>query len=180
MLDDGVRDRVITVKPRPSKYAKNRSARLHHSRHSLRKPVCKIRGPHTWGICRSHRQRREPKAEPPTQQPPRQQWWTEHDSEGESGHKSNTYELWSEPTSLWEDSCLTVGVTMAGWGMPVVCRVWCGGTIWGGNLEDRKLCKSSESKWMNGEGCVHTIKKKKKQHITFTWKQPKAYETCQH
>lgn len=28
--------------------------------------------------------------------------------------KQKTYELWSEPTSLWEDSCLTVGVTMAG------------------------------------------------------------------
>lgn len=26
----------------------------------------------------------------------------------------DTYALWSEPTSLWEDSCLTVGVTMAG------------------------------------------------------------------
>jgi hypothetical protein len=78
------------------------------------------------------------------------------------GHKGSTYELWSEPTSLWEDSCLTVGVTMAGWGMPVVCRVWCGGTMWGGNLEDRKLCKSSESKWMNEEGCAHIIKKNTK------------------
>lgn len=58
-----------------------------------------------------------------TTQEPRQQQWARQDGEGESDRKSDTHELWSEPTSLWEDSCLTVGVTMAGWGMPVVCRV---------------------------------------------------------
>lgn len=55
--------------------------------------------------------------------------------------------------SLWEDSCLTLGVTMAGCGMPVVCKLWWGGTMCGGNLEDRRLCKSSEwtqVKWEDG------------------------------
>lgn len=41
--------------------------------------------------------------------------------------------------------------------------------MWGGNLEDRKLCKSSESKCMNGGGmCTHNFKKRKKQHGTLT------------
>lgn len=44
--------------------------------------------------------------------------------------------------SLCEDSCLTLGVTMAGCGMPVVCRLWWGGTMWGGNLEVRKPSQS--------------------------------------
>lgn len=55
-----------------------------------------------------------------------------------------THELLSELMSLWVDSCLTLGVTMAGCGMPVVCKLWWGGTMCGGNLEDRRLCKSSE------------------------------------
>lgn len=55
-----------------------------------------------------------------------------------------THELLRELMSLWVDSCLTLGVTMAGCGMPVVCKLWWGGTMCGGNLEDRRLCKSSE------------------------------------
>lgn len=64
-----------------------------------------------------------------------------------------THELLRELMSLWEDSCLTLGVTMAGCGMPVVCKLWWGGTMCGGNLEDRRLCKSSEwtrVKWGDG------------------------------
>ena len=64
--------------------------------------------------------------------------------EGEVGEVWLTYELLRELMSLWEDSCLTLGVTMAGWGMPVACKLWWGGTMCGGNLEDRRLCKSSE------------------------------------
>lgn len=59
------------------------------------------------------------------------------------GGGGSTHELLRE-MSLWEDSCLTLGVTMAGCGMPVVCKLWWGGTMCGENLEDRKLCKWSE------------------------------------
>lgn len=67
--------------------------------------------------------------------------------------EKSTHELLRELMSLWDDSCLTLGVTMAGCGMPVVCKLWWGGTMCGGNLEDRRLCKSSEwtrVKWGDG------------------------------
>lgn len=66
-----------------------------------------------------------------------------------------THELLSVLMSLWEDSCLTLGVTMAGCGMPVVCKLWWGGTMWGGNLEEKRLCKSSEWSWVKW-GQIHT------------------------
>lgn len=41
-----------------------------------------------------------------------------------TGQRNSTYELLRELMSLWDDSCLTLGVTMAGCGMPVVCKLW--------------------------------------------------------
>lgn len=82
-----------------------------------------------------------------------------------------THELLRELMSLWEDSCLTLGVTMAGWGMPVVCKLWWGGTMCGGNLEDRRLCKSSEwtrVKWGDGAHVYRRLKAKFHSDLSMT------------
>lgn len=85
--------------------------------------LCKSPGPTNTRCLPESQAARPALGRATTQQPLHQQQQAQDDGKGESNQKSDTHELWSEPTSLWEDSCLTVGVTMAGWGMPVVCRV---------------------------------------------------------